>query len=71
MSSISSGCLTMIVISSAYSIAVVLLLLRLTFIPCNFLSRSMRRGFMHVENSSILSGHPCRSPLSVLIGFDL
>ena len=26
---------------------------------------------MHIANNNILSGHPCLTPLSILIGLDL
>ena len=71
ITSISPGCVMKIVMSSAYATAVVVVVLCLTFIPWSFESSLMRSGFTHNAKRIILSGHPCRTPLAILIGVDV
>ena len=65
--SVSSDLVAMMVMSSAYAIAIVLA----PRDPCSFLSRLITRGLNHKADSNMLNGQPCLTPLCVCICLDL
>jgi len=71
MMSISSGLVAMMVMSSAYAIAVVLAPRDPSFSPCSFLSRLISRELIHKANSSMLNGQPCLTQLCMCICLDI